>query len=224
MARKRSYVDACATAHALDLLGERWALLVVRELLLGPKRFTELRAGIPDLSPNVLSHRLRELEQTGVVLHRRLAPPAASQVYELTDWGYELDEVVMALGRWGSRSPSHPRDGQLSNDSFMLALKTDFDPGQAEGLSASYELRLAEDTFHVEVSDGRIDVGRGPAKRPDARIESDPGTLTGLLWSGRELPEVLRVEDIKIDGSTRAVERFLGLFPAPQPATPAGSG
>jgi DNA-binding HxlR family transcriptional regulator len=224
MARKRSYVDACATAHALDLLGERWALLVVRELLLGPKRFTELRAGIPDVRPNMLSQRLRELEQTGVVVHRRLAPPAASQVYELTDWGYQLDEVVMALGRWGSRSPSHPRDGQLSNDSFMLALKTDFDPGQAEGLSASYELRLAEDTFHADVSDGRIEVGRGPAERPDATIDSDPGTLTALLWSGRELPEALRVEDIKIDGSTPAVERFLGLFPAPQPAAPAGSG
>src|ERR671932_1050136 len=106
MATMRSYQDGCAVAHALDFVGERWALLVVRELLLGPKRFTDLRTGLPGVSPNVLAQRLRELEQAGVVRRRRLPPPAASQVYELTEWGVDLEPVLTALGRWGSRSPA----------------------------------------------------------------------------------------------------------------------
>src|SRR5918997_5673996 len=106
MATMRTYCDGCAAAHALDLVGERWALLVVRELLLGPKRFTDLRAGLPSASPNVLAQRLRELEEAGVVRRRKLPPPAASRVYELTDWGMELEPVIIGLGRWGARSPS----------------------------------------------------------------------------------------------------------------------
>src|SRR5918992_576666 len=98
MATMRTYCDGCAAAHALDLVGERWALLVVRELLLGPKRFTDLPAGLPNVSPNVLAQRLRELERAGVVRRRKLAPPAASRVYELTDWGLELEPVVISLG------------------------------------------------------------------------------------------------------------------------------
>src|SRR5215211_3756430 len=105
MARTRSIEDGCGIAHASDLLGQRWALLVVRELMIGPRRFTDLRAGIPDISPNVLGQRLKELEETGVLRRRTLPPPAASHVYELTDWGYELEPVLQALGRWGSRSP-----------------------------------------------------------------------------------------------------------------------
>src|SRR5450432_1419659 len=128
MAGKRSYSDPCGIARALDLVGERWALLVVRELLFGPKRFTDLRAGIPDVSADVLGRRLRELEQTGVVQRRKLAPPAGSWVYELTDWGYELEAVVVALGRWGSRSPAHRVDGELGVDSLALAFRADFEP------------------------------------------------------------------------------------------------
>src|SRR3954466_5966488 len=116
MATMRTYDDGCAAAHALDLVGERWALLVVRELLLGPKRFTDLRAGIPKASPNVLSQRLRELERAGVVRRRQLPPPAASRVYQLTDWGLELEPVIIRLGRWGARSPSKARDAELGVD------------------------------------------------------------------------------------------------------------
>src|SRR3954462_9145850 len=105
MTSPRTYGEACAAAHALDLVGERWALLVVRELLLGPKRFTDLRAGICHAGPNVLAQRLRELEAAGIVRRRQLPPPAASRVYELTEWGSELEPVVTALGRWGARSP-----------------------------------------------------------------------------------------------------------------------
>src|SRR4051794_19763228 len=122
MSRQRAHLDACATAHALELVGERWALLVVRELLLGPKRFTDLRTGLPDISPNVLGRRLRELEASAILRRRDLPPPYASKVYELTPWGYDLEPIVLALGRWGARSPALPREGQLSTDAFALAL------------------------------------------------------------------------------------------------------
>jgi DNA-binding HxlR family transcriptional regulator len=154
----RTYDDGCAAAHALDLVGERWALLVVRELLLGPKRFTDLRAGIPKASPNVLSQRLRELERAGVVRRGKLPPPAASRVYELTDWGLELEPVIIRLGRWGARSPSKPRDAELGVDSLILSFRTMFDPRGAEEFGASYELRLGEDRFRAEVADGRFEV------------------------------------------------------------------
>src|SRR5215211_3299831 len=221
MATMRTYCDGCAAAHALDLVGERWALLVVRELLLGPKRFTDLRAGLPGVSPNVLAQRLRELEAAGVVRRRKLPPPAASRVYELTDWGMELEPVIIRLGRWGARSPSRPRDAGLGVDSLILSFRTMFDPRAAEGLNASYELRLGEESFRAVVADGRFEVARGSADRPDAIIEADPVTLAALVYEGRELDEALRSGEIKLEGDRSAVERFLSLFPLPEPAAPA---
>src|SRR5689334_6789397 len=131
MAGKRSYGDPCGIARALDLVGERWALLVVRELLLGPKRFSDLRAGLPHVSADVLAQRLRELEHSGVVRRLKLPPPAGSRVYELTEWGTELEPVVLSLGRWGSRGPVPVTDLELSPDALMIALKTLFDPHRA---------------------------------------------------------------------------------------------
>ena len=221
MATMRTYCDGCAAAHALDLIGERWALLVVRELLLGPKRFTDLRAGLPSVSPNVLAQRLRELERAGVVRRRKLPPPAASRVYELTDWGMELEPVIIRLGRWGARSPSRPRDAGLGVDSLILSFRTMFDPRAADGLNASYELRLGEESFRAEVAEGRFEVARGGTVRPDAIIEADPATLAALVYEGRELAEALSSGDIRIEGEREAVERFLRLFPLPEPAAPA---
>jgi DNA-binding HxlR family transcriptional regulator len=214
----RTYGEQCRAAHALDLVGERWALLVVRELLLGPKRFTDLRKGLPNASPDVLTQRLRELEQEGVVRRRKLAPPAGSWVYELTDWGLELEPVVIALGRWGSRSPSAPEGSPDGADSLILALRTLFHPHAAEGLTASYELRLGEDRFHAEVTAGRLDVVRGEAPEADATVDTDPATLAALLWDGRRLGEALRSGDITIEGDRAAVGRFLEAFPQPEPA------
>src|ERR687888_1512794 len=135
MATMRTYGDGCAIASALDVIGERWALLVVRELLLGPKRYTDLRRGLPNASPNVLTQRLGELERTGVIRRRKLPPPAGSRVYELTDWGLELEDTVMALGRWGARSPSGLlSDAPVGADSMILALRSRFDPDAARGL------------------------------------------------------------------------------------------
>src|SRR5262245_1354959 len=141
MTSLRSYGDPCGIARALDRVGERWALLIVRELLLGPKRFTDLKLGLPDASPNVLSQRLRELEQSGVVQWRKLPPPASATVYELTAWGRELEPVVRALARWGSQALPVPR-GALSVDALMIALETTFDGQAAGSLGARVELQI----------------------------------------------------------------------------------
>ncbi len=203
-------------ARALDVIGERWALLVVRELLLGPKRFTDLRTGLPHLGPDVLSQRLRELEQAGVVRRGKLPPPAASQIYELTDWGRQLEPVVLGLGRWGSQAPFPPGDTELGVDSLMLALKTLFDPARADGLVASsVELRLGEHSFEARVTDDRLEVSRGGAPYPDATIGTDPGTLQQILWHGRRLRDATRAGDLTIGGDRWAAERFLSLFPLP---------
>jgi DNA-binding HxlR family transcriptional regulator len=217
----RTYGDGCGIAHALDLVGERWALLVVRELLLGPKRFTDLRGGLPGASPNVLSQRLRELERAGVVQRRRLPPPAGSWVYELTDWGRELEPIVVTLGAWAVRSPSLPRDAPVGADSVALALRTLFDPDAAQGLSAVYELRMGESRFQLGIADGRIELERGRIGDPDATIETDSVTLRDVVWNGREIAHALHAGDMRIEGDRRAVTRFLSLFRLPEQAAPA---
>jgi DNA-binding HxlR family transcriptional regulator len=209
---KRTYGDRCGVARALDLVGERWALLVVRELLLGPKRFTDLRAGLPHVGPDVLSQRLRELERAGIVQRRTLAPPAGSRVYELTEHGQALEPVVLALGRWGSVAPFPPGEAELGVDAFVIALKTLFAP---DGTNGSYELRLGEQTFRLALHDGRLDIARGSAEDPEAVFDADPAALATVLWHGRPLDEAERSGAIRIGGSRRAARRFLRLFPLP---------
>jgi DNA-binding HxlR family transcriptional regulator len=217
-ATKRSYEDGCGAAHALDLVGERWALLVVRELLLGPKRFTDLRAGLPGISPNVLSQRLDELEHVAVVRRRRLPPPVATWVYDLTAWGHELEPIIRDLGRWGARSPYMNHQARLSADSLVLSFRTNFDPSAAGGLSAGYQLTLGEDCFRAEVRGGRLDIDRGYADDADASIEAEPTAVAAVVYDGRDLDEAIRVGDLKIEGDRAAMERFLTLFSLPEPA------
>jgi DNA-binding HxlR family transcriptional regulator len=197
--------DGCGIAHSQQLLGQRWALLVVRELLLGPKRFTDLRRGIPDISPNVLGQRLRELEDSGIVARRRLAPPAAAQVYELTEWGRELEPAVLALGRWASHSPSFPLGAEMGADSLVLALKTAFDPAKAGDLEATYELRLGELPFEIAVKGGALAASRGEAGYPDATIGSDTGTIAGVVFGGYPLGRAVESGEIEIEGSRPSV-------------------
>jgi DNA-binding HxlR family transcriptional regulator len=220
MATRRTYGEACGIPRALDRVGERWALLVVRELLLGPKRFTDIRQGLPSLSPDVLSQRLRELEDSGVVRRRKLPPPAASQIYELTDWGAELEPVVIALGRWGARAPGPPDGVGMSLDSHIVSLQTLFDPELAGDFAANFGLRLGEQHFHAEVGDGELRVVRGDAPAPDATLDTDPGTLLALMHGHRELADVLEAGDAQLEGDRDAMARFLGLFPLPEPALP----
>jgi DNA-binding HxlR family transcriptional regulator len=205
MARTRTQEDGCGIAHASDLLGQRWALIVVRELLLGPKRFTDLRAGIPDISPNVLGQRLRELEESGIVRRRKLAPPAAAQVYELTEWGRDLEPAVLALGSWASRSPSFPLGAPMGPDALVLALKTVFQPEKADGIAAVYELRLGELPFNIAVKEGRFEAVRGEPPAPDAVIRSDPNVVAGIVFGGNPLGKAVRAGEVEVDGSRRAV-------------------
>ena len=200
----RTYGDRCGIARALDLVGERWALLVVRELLLGPKRFTDLRAGLPNIGPDVLSQRLRELEGSDIVRRGKLPPPAASQVYELTDRGYELEPVVLGLGLWGSRAPVPSEDAPLGADAAMLALKTMFTP--SDGLRARIDVRFGEHRYDVRVDGERLEITRGEPERSDATIDTDPATLATVLWHGR--PQA----DLRVEGSRATVGRFLDLF------------
>jgi DNA-binding HxlR family transcriptional regulator len=218
MDTKRTYGDPCGVARALDRVGERWALLVVRELLIGPKRFTDLRAGLPRLSPDILSERLRELEQSGVLRRSKLPPPAGSRVYELTEWGRELEPVVLALGGWGSRAPFPAGDSQLSPDALMIALKTVFDPSQAPPEPIVAELKLGGYHFRAQVADGRLEIVRADATSPDATIECDPATLADVLWHGGSLDD----PKIKLDGDPQALARFLALFATPRPVAATG--
>lgn len=218
MATTRTYGDACGIPRALDRVGERWALMIVRELVLGPKRFTDLRTGLPHASPNVLTERLRELEAAGVVRRRELPPPAASRVYELTDWGAELETVLSALGRWGARAPLAPEDVGMSADAHILSLRSLFDPSLAGDFAARFALRLGEERFRAEVADGALVIEHGEAADPDATVVTDHGTLLALAHRRLELGEALRAGNIEIEGDEGTVERFVGLFTLPEPA------
>jgi DNA-binding HxlR family transcriptional regulator len=206
----RSYGDPCGIARALDVVGERWALLLVRELLFGPKRFTDLRAGL-GASPNVLSQRLGELEAGGVVQRRS----AGGALYELTDWGRELHPILVQLGRWGARSPHRPA-GTLSVDSLMVALEATFVAEKAAALRATYELRLGEDRFHVDVEEGTIAISRGSPRSPDVVLQTDPATLRGLVFGELELAGA----PIEIRGDARMARAFFRLFARPRNVTP----
>jgi DNA-binding HxlR family transcriptional regulator len=211
----RTYGEACATAHALDLIGERWALLVVRELLFGPKRFTDLRGGLPNAGPNRLSRRLRELEGLGLVRRRKLAPPSGSWVYELTGWGRELEPVLVQLGRWGRRSPFRDLDAPISSDALMLALRDDFDPATSDDLNATYAIRFGEDRFVVRVADGHLDIKRGETLRPDTAIDTDTRTFVALFTKRQDLKEAVRTGQVALSGDPDAFERLLNALPRP---------
>jgi DNA-binding HxlR family transcriptional regulator len=223
MSTKRSYGEACRFAYALDVVGERWALLVVRELLLGPKRFTDLRTGLPHASSNILSERLRDLEQSGVIQRRKLPPPAASTVYELTEWGRELEPVVTKLGAWGARSPIPPESQEIGPDSIVLALRSLFDPAAAGEMDGVYELRLGDERFRVEVASGELKLGRGAAEEPVAKIAfADAPTFAAVLAGQLPLDEAIASGAAELNGSKRAAKRFLRLFPMPDPCECAG--
>jgi DNA-binding HxlR family transcriptional regulator len=218
MSTKRTYADGCAAAHALDLVGERWALLIVRELLLGPKRFTDLRHGLPSAAPNVAAQRLRDLEAAGVLRRRALPPPAASKVYELTEWGLELEPVVRALGKWGSRSPRMQHDAPLSVDSLVLAMRTLFEPAKATGFAAAFALRIDEDEFRASVVDGHFRIERSSTGPADVTVIADGTVLNEVIWGDHDLDEAMRDGLVRVEGDLASVRRFIELFPLPEPA------
>jgi DNA-binding HxlR family transcriptional regulator len=215
VAGRRSYGDPCGSARALDVIGERWALLVVRELLFGPKRFTELSRGLPAMSQNVLAARLRELETDGVLRNYRLGPPASTRVYELTPRGYELEDVLIALGRWGCAVPldTMDADAELSVDGFALALKTKFDAKRAGSLTVRVELCLDGDRFHAEIADGVFTIARGVPRQPDVVLDSDVATLRAVVFDGLPLTDAVRSRAVRLLGDSRLAGRFVACFP-----------
>ena len=203
-------------ARALDVIGERWALLVVRELLLGPKRFRDLTRGLPTASPNVLSQRLRELEGAGVLRRCRVGPPASVRAYELTERGRELEPVLVALGGWG-RALAMTTSAELSPDALVLALRTTFRPEAAAGLLAWIELRTGGDRFALAVADGRLELGRGGVDDSDAVLEADVGVLREVALQGRPLDEALAAGTLTVTGNRRTAARVLACFAGAAP-------
>ena len=221
MTTKRKYGDGCGLAHAGELIGERWALLVVRELVLGPKRFTDLRAGIPRVSPNVLGQRLRELEAAGVVRRRTLPPPAGSKVYELTEWGQELEPIALSLGAWATRSPAFPPDAPVGADSIMLAFRALFDPGRAGDADVDAMLKVEGQSFHLRLAGGAMDVTRDPVADPDVAVEASADDMGAAILGERSLDELVASGDMSLAGSRDAFEAILGSLAPPEPAPPA---
>jgi DNA-binding HxlR family transcriptional regulator len=209
----KRYDQYCPIAHALCAVGERWSLLVVRELIEGPKRYTDLAAGLPGVSTNILATRLRELEKSGIVRKRKLPPPAASTVYELTEYGAELEEVVYAMARWGVRTLGPPGpDDDLEPDWGLNAFPALFNPSCANDLAGTYVLRISDDTFTVSLSNGRVGVELGAAENADLEAAFDMETFFGLA-SG-ELPPAEAVEQglVELEGEIDTFERFFQAF------------
>ena len=218
MPNRRSYADACAAAHGLDLVGERWALLVMRELMMGPKRFSDLRAGLPGISANVLTQRLEGLEAAGVLVRRKLPPPAGAQVYELTEWGYESEPIFQALGRWAARSPFHDPTLPFSAASFLLSLRTMLDPARAEAMDAQIGFRLGAETYLAHLAAGEITIARGPLDDADLIFTGAPPILAAAIYGGQPLQDLEAAGALQIEGDRVLAERFVTLFPLPPKA------
>jgi len=214
---KRRYDDACGTAHALELIGDRWTLLVLRELMLGGRRFSELRGDLPGLSANVLAQRLAELEARGLVKRRRLPPPASVQVYEATPWGLEAEPIVQALGRWAARSPGHDPTLPLSGVSLMLSFGTMFDPDRAKKFDGRIGFRLGADSYLARIKKGRFKVVRGEAGASDALLTASPTAIAAVVYGGAPIDTLL------VEGDRALAERFVKLFPLPEKVDTVGS-
>jgi len=216
MSTLRSYDDPCGIARALDCVGERWALLIVRELLFGPKRFTDLRAGLPLASPNVLSQRLQELEACHV-LHKRVLPqPSGVSVYELTAWGRELESVLQSLARWGSRAAMTSAQ-ELSTDALLMALQTTFDAGASPITKARVQLRLGADVFQLLVDRRRLTIERAQDKPFDAAITANAACLRRVVFGQQSLAHARRTGELSLEGDEKVAAQFLQMFSRPQP-------
>lgn len=211
----REYGQYCGLARALELVGERWALLVVRDLLLGPKRFTDLHRGLPRIPTNVLSARLKELEETGVVRRRILPRPASAVVYELTDYGHELEEILLRLGRWGARSLGEPGPEDIVTvDSLRLALQATFQPEAARYLQVSFEVRVGPIVVHARVDDGTLETGEGPLPDADLVVETGPA-FKALLAAEISPTEAIDNGSVRLAGPPDLLARFVEIFQIP---------
>lgn len=215
--KSRSYNQYCGLAYALDIVGERWTILIIRELMAGPRRFTDLLTGLPGISTNLLSDRLKSLERQEVLMRRVLPPPAGSTVYELTSLGQSLEKSLLELGKWGSQfvPPSANGATLLNVGSYALTLKTFFRPEQAQGVDETYELHVDHEVLQVRISEGEIDVRQGVTRTADAIFETDMPTYLGLLQRHIQPDEAIAGGLIQIEGDPGTLSRFLDLCGLP---------
>lgn len=207
------YNDACGTAFGMELVGERWSLLVVRELMFGPLRFSALRANLPGISAKVLTERLEKLEAANVLAKRVLPPPSGAQVYELTEWGYAAEPLIQELGRWAAKSAQHDPTLPLSPTSFMLSLRTMLDPANAGDWKTRIGFRFPEVGFVAELVEGRMPVQRIEPEECDAIFVAPTGpSLAAMFYVGVPAEEV----GVRIEGELVAAERFMTLFELPE--------
>jgi DNA-binding HxlR family transcriptional regulator len=209
----RSYGQYCSLARALDVVGERWTLLIVRDLILGPRRFTDLLEGLPGIGRNLLARRLRRLEDEGLVARDVLPPPAASRVYRLTDDGMELAFALGALSRWGARRLGARQPDELFRPPWIaMAMAAAADVEAARDVRETYEVEVDGESFHVRVDDGRVQPHAGPASDPDVTIRMDTQTLVDILGDAITPPEALLARRLTIEGSPDAFQRCLLIF------------
>lgn len=207
----RWYDDACGTAHALELVGERWSLLIMRELMFGPRRFSDLKASLPGVSANVLTQRLERLEGAGIIVRRRLDPPASVQVYDLTAWGLEAEVFIREMGRWAARSPAHDGTLHLSAVSAMMSLRTMFDAQQAAGLDLDLGFEMGADRFRARVRDGALIIERGGSGDAETLIVAQPEAIAGAIYD----PEG-DLAALVARGDPQTARRFATLFDLPE--------
>lgn len=207
------YGDACGTAFGMEVIGERWSLLVVRELMLGPRRFSDLRASLPGISAKVLTERLGTLEAMGVLVKRKLPPPAAAQVYELTEWGYAAEPMIQEIGRWAAMSSQHDPTLPLSPVSFMLSLRTMFDPEKARGQSSRIGFRFPDAEFVATLANGKLVATREEPLDCDALfIAPAAPSLAVMFYVGLAAGEV----GVTVEGDPAAADRFMAIFELPE--------
>jgi DNA-binding HxlR family transcriptional regulator len=209
---KRAYGQFCGLVRALEIVGERWALLIVRDLLVAPKRFTDLRQGLPRIPTNILSLRLRELEAAGVVRRRVLPRPSGAVVYELTDHGNALEDVVLRLGRWGAKSLGEPGPEDIVTvDSLVMAMRSTFHPEAAHGLDVRYELQVGEIVLHVRIDGGRLEVAEGARPDPDLVIETGPA-IKALMAGEMSPADAIDTGSVRLTGDPTLLARFVEVF------------
>ena len=207
------YGDACGTAFGMEVIGERWSLLVVRELMLGPRRFSDLRASLPGVSAKVLTERLGTLEAMGVLVKRKLPPPAAAQVYELTEWGYAAEPMIQEIGRWAAMSSQHDPTLPLSPVSFMLSLRTMFDPEKARGQSSRIGFRFPKAEFVATLADGKLVATREEPLDCDALFVAPAApSLAVMFYVGLPAGEV----GVTVEGDPASADRFMAIFELPE--------
>src|SRR5215211_660530 len=220
MGEKRSYGQYCTVARALDVVGERWTLLLVRELLTGPKRIKDLLEGLPGIGTNLLTVRLKDLEGYGVVRRATLPPPAPSKVYELTELGRSLEPVIAALGRWGLEFLGTPnREDDLRPAWAVVAMRSALKQEAARSLQETYEFRIDEEAFHLRVKDGEVEALQGPAVDPDLIVRGSTQAFLALAAGQVEPGETLNAGEIQIEGDQETLARcveVLGLSRTPK--------